>query len=191
MRSRDIDIIECEGVYPPSEDSYLLLDSIEINAGESFLDIGTGTGIIAIAAAREGANVTATDISEEAVECARKNAKRNGVDIEIVRTSLADGLKGGFDAVSFNAPYLPMSDVEYGPIQRALESEKGGSAIAEEFVEHLPDIILPGGRAYLVLSSLTDMRFLEKNNVKSRQIAKAHIFFEDIYVFVLTISKDL
>ncbi len=48
------EIDECEGVYPPREDSLLLLENVEIRGGERVLDIGTGTGIIAIGAALSG-----------------------------------------------------------------------------------------------------------------------------------------
>ncbi len=64
------------------------------------LEIGTGSGYIA-AALKEVADVIATDINPHAV-CA---AKQKGV--EVVRTDLADGLRGPFDLVIFNPPYLP------------------------------------------------------------------------------------
>ncbi len=192
MSTKEIIIRECEGAYPPREDSYLLLDSIETGPGEKFLDIGTGTGIIAIAAAKRGAEVFATDISENAVKCAKRNAYENKVSIEILRTNLADGIKGRFDVVSFNAPYLPESEKSYGDMAIALESGKRGSFLAEEFVKCLPFILAPDGRAYLVLSSMTDHSFMKgRKDMLFKEIARKHIFFEDIFVFMLMMRKDL
>ena len=72
------------------------------------LDIGTGSGAIAlaIAAERPDARVTATDASGDALELARENADRLGLDVELVETNLLDGVAGPFDLVVSNPPYV-------------------------------------------------------------------------------------
>ena len=73
------------------------------------LDVGTGTGAIALALADEldNVHVLAMDSSEEALELARENARRTGLDIELVHRDLRDGLPPGpFDLVVSNPPYV-------------------------------------------------------------------------------------
>ena len=88
-------IKECNGVYPLSNDSFFLLEVAMkelqnlkmIIERPKVLEIGTGTGIIAINLAKNDAIVTATDISYKAVKCAELNAKINGVNICLLYTS--------------------------------------------------------------------------------------------------------
>ncbi len=72
------------------------------------VDVGTGTGAIALAIADEhpGALVTATDISPDALALAGENAERLGLAVEFVETNLLDGLAGPFDLVVSNPPYV-------------------------------------------------------------------------------------
>lgn len=82
---------------------------------QSVLDIGTGSGCIAIALACRlpGASVTAVDISEAALVVARRNAERNGVAIEFLHGSLLEPLAGRhFDLIISNPPYIPSCDIE-------------------------------------------------------------------------------
>lgn len=81
----------------------------------SVLDIGTGSGCIAVALAGRlpGASVTAVDISPAALCVARRNAERNGVDIEFLQGSLLEPVSGRqFDLIVSNPPYIPSSDLE-------------------------------------------------------------------------------
>ncbi len=187
---RHPEISECEGVYPPREDSYLLLEAAEVREGDRLLDIGTGTGIIAIAAALEGAAVAATDIDDRALKCTEMNLKRNGVEIELVKTDVAEGLKEKFDVITFNPPYLPESGIDYGDISLALESEDRGSALIKRFLSTAPRLLRNGGRAYFVASSHTNPRFLEKMG-KTWKMAEKSLFFESLYVFMYRHQKGL
>jgi len=71
------------------------------------LDLGTGSGMLAIALARQGANVTAVDINQIAVECTMVNAKNNQVSIDTFRSDLFSEIKDVFDFVFINPPYYP------------------------------------------------------------------------------------
>ena len=74
-----------DNVYVPAEDSYLLADNLEIKKGASVLEIGTGSGIVAMYASRLSDNITVTDINFDACELARKNFEDNGIEnIEIL-----------------------------------------------------------------------------------------------------------
>jgi release factor glutamine methyltransferase len=81
---------------------------VEGVAAPRVLDVGTGSGAIAlaIAADRPDARVTATDSSADALALARENAERLGLEVELVQTNLLDGLPGPFDLVVSNPPYV-------------------------------------------------------------------------------------
>ena len=170
-------------VYRPSEDSRLLLDSIALEKGERFVEVGTGAGLIALHAARQGAAV-ATDASREAAALARANARRNGLRLEVVRTNLAAGLRGPFDVVAFNPPYLegrPRDELD-----RAWSGGDEGSEISIRFLSDLPRILRESGRAYLLLSRANrEARALAESMFQSRLVATKRLFFEDLDVLEL------
>jgi release factor glutamine methyltransferase len=72
------------------------------------VDVGTGSGAIALALAQEvpGAEVHATDVSADALSLARENAAANGLTVHFHETDLLDGLGGPFDLVVSNPPYV-------------------------------------------------------------------------------------
>jgi release factor glutamine methyltransferase len=79
------------------------------------LDVGAGTGAIALALASEhpGARVTAIDVSPEALALARENAERTGLAIELLEHDLAHGLPGGpYELVVSNPPYVEPGELE-------------------------------------------------------------------------------
>jgi release factor glutamine methyltransferase len=78
------------------------------------VDVGAGTGAIALALKQErpDASVTATDVSVEALELARENAAANGLEVELVHTDLLDGLHGTFDLVVSNPPYVLAGELD-------------------------------------------------------------------------------
>ncbi len=102
----DLDFQVAEGVYAPSDDTFLLLSAIDLKGDERVLELGTGSGIIGLHCARAGARVTVTDISKDAVTNARHNTELNGLYISIIHTDLFSGLRGRFDVMIFNPPYL-------------------------------------------------------------------------------------
>lgn len=76
--------------------------------GKSVLDVGTGSGALALLAAKRGARVTAIDIAPEAVETATANAKSNALDIRVIESDLFENLPAGvFDVLLINPPYYP------------------------------------------------------------------------------------
>ena len=77
------------------------------------VDVGTGSGAIALAIAQEapGARVVGTDVSGAAIELARENATALGLDVEFVQTPLLDGIDGPFDLVASNPPYVLPAEI--------------------------------------------------------------------------------
>ncbi|HXQ48990.1 MAG TPA: methyltransferase domain-containing protein, partial [Thermoplasmata archaeon] len=90
-------------MYPARADTFLLLPFAEVSAGTSFLEVGTGGGLVALAAARRGARVVATDRNPHALRRLAAIATAERLDLRLVRTDLARGL-GRFDRVVANPP---------------------------------------------------------------------------------------
>lgn len=119
---RELDLEVAPGVLIPRPETEVLLDEVlswcSATGGPpcDALDIGTGTGAIALSLAREGsfARVVATDVSEAALTLAGRNVKAtdNGVEVELRRGSLFDPLRADerFGVIVSNPPYVPEVD---------------------------------------------------------------------------------
>ncbi len=114
------------------------------------LDMGTGSGIGAVFAARWAAHVVAVDINPEAVRCARINALINHVDerVDVRHGDLFVPVRGErFDLVLFNPPYY------LGQPHDALDWAWRSDDVHQRFATDLPNALAPGGLALVVLSS--------------------------------------
>ena len=106
-----------EGVLIPRPETEELVYRIAQNTkeGARILDIGTGSGAIAISLAKivKGAKVVAVDISPEALAIAKRNAERLGAEVEFVEADALGDLShlGKFDIIVSNPPYIPQSDI--------------------------------------------------------------------------------
>jgi release factor glutamine methyltransferase len=88
----------------------ILLDFIKPKnlLGVKFLELGCGSGIISILAAKSGAIVTASDINHKAVDNTRFNSQKNGVDVKVIISDLFDNiLDQKFDWIIVNPPFYP------------------------------------------------------------------------------------
>jgi len=124
-----------------------------VPAGSRVLDLGTGTGVLAIAAASSAARVVAADSNPTAVECARINAATNSVAdrVEARLGDLFEPVAGErFDLVLCNPPYFA------GRPATALESAFRGGDFARRFAGGLGVHLADVGRALVVLSSTGD-----------------------------------
>ena len=127
----------------------------------SVLDLGTGSGICAVFAARHARRVVAVDINRAAVRCAGINAAINGLAdrIDCRHGDLFAPLSGErFDAIFFNPPfYLGTPDSDRDAAWRSPD-------VAQRFAAGLDAHLAPGGRAWLLLSTFGDAcpRFLEE-----------------------------
>jgi release factor glutamine methyltransferase len=181
-------VVESKEVYAPNDDSYLLLKVIEVVPGERFLEIGCGSGLIALHAAKAGAEVVAADINPHAVECTKRNAARNNLRIESTIGDLFEKVEGYFDAIAFNPPYLPEETRSTSWLERSWSGGEEGSEIAARFLEEAWRHLAPGGRVYIILSSLGGfMTALKaaKGHYDSELIEEKHMFFESIYAYKL------
>ena len=176
------------GVYRPAEDSTLLLRHALPRVSGSVLDMGTGSGFIAVAVASEPGveRVTAVDVDPEAVEAARKMAEEACVScsIEFLVSDLFKGLHDErFDWILFNPPYLPSE----GRADEASWSGGGrGCEVILRFLNEAPDYLRPGGAIIMVISSQTgvDMGEIEMTyNVET--LKELPLFFERLHCLLL------
>jgi release factor glutamine methyltransferase len=150
-------------VYPPREDTELLRPFARAARGQ-VLDVGTGSGALALEAARGGARVTASDVNPFALQRLAEIAQRAALPIGVVRTDLMTGL-GRFDVVLANPPYLPTPAGLEDPDRwqdRALNGGPDGARVTARIVATLPGHLRPRGVAYLLVSSLQSARALAR-----------------------------
>lgn len=118
------------------------------------LDMGCGSGIGAVAAARCSRRVTAVDINPEAVRCARINAWLNRAEdrIEVLQSDLFSALEERrFDVVLFNPPFFR------GKPDGLLDAAWRGTDTLERFAEQLPRHLRPDGSALIAFSTDGDV----------------------------------
>ncbi|MDO5831644.1 MAG: class I SAM-dependent methyltransferase [Methanobrevibacter sp.] len=177
-----------DNVYIPAEDSYLLADNLEIKPGQSVLEIGTGSGIVAMYASRLTDRITVTDINFDACMLAEKNFKANNIEnIEILFGNLFEVVENRkFDVILFNTPYLPTEDDEVleDTINYAFDGGLNGRKVIDLFLNEVGNHLNDGGIVQMIQSSLSgNEETLEKFNQLgfiAEIAASEHFFFEDI-----------
>jgi release factor glutamine methyltransferase len=124
--------------------------------GSRVLDVCTGSGALAVTAARGGAQVDAVDMSRRAVITTRINARLNGVGVQAHRGDLFGPVEGSkFDLIVSNPPYLPgASELPRHGASRAWEGGATGRLLIDRIAAEAPRHLRPGGRLLMVHSSV-------------------------------------
>ncbi|OBI12693.1 methylase [Mycobacterium sp. E2462] len=159
-----------QNVYRPQEDSRLLVDTLHDSGlvpGRRVLDLCTGSGFVAIAAAEMGSgSTTAFDICPRAVACSRDNAAAAGVKVDVHEGSWLEALEWSpFDVVVSNPPYVPTPP---GGDERPICPDAGppwawnagsdGRMILDPLCEAAPKLLCDGGSLLLVHSALAGVQ---------------------------------
>lgn len=177
-------LVTLPGVFRPRSDSWMLARHLcaQMRAGASVLDLCTGSGVIAVAAAQAGAGrVTAVDVSRRAVLTARLNARLNGVRIRGLRGGLFAPVAGErFDAIVSNPPYLPTDedDLPAHGARRAWDAGRDGRVLLDRICAEAPAHLAPGGFLLLVHSSIIGLdrtaALLERSGLRVDVLERRH-----------------
>jgi release factor glutamine methyltransferase len=160
-------------------------------AGKSVADVGTGSGIIALAAARAGAaRVVAVDINPDAARSAGENTRLNGLSdrCHALCSNLLSAVAPQplFDVILSNPPYFAGEPLDLA--DRAWHAGPGYRDIAPMF-EQCRERLKPGGRIYLLVSSDSDLDALAAMygaaGLQARLVHRRGVFFEALLIFEL------
>jgi len=177
-------------VYEPAEDTFLFAENLQVERRDRVLEIGTGTGIIAVIVSRKCSKVTATDINPQAIDCTARNIITNkAYNVELRKGDLFEPVQDEkFDLILFNTPYLPTSEEERvdEELDAAWDGGEDGRKIIDRFLTDVKDHLNPGGRVQLVQSSLSDIgqtiKKLEDMGLDASVTAREKCFFEEVVV---------
>lgn len=177
-------LLHVPGVFAPRSDTWMLIDAVRrqaLPAGARVLDLCTGSGAVAIAAALRDSPVMAVDVSRRALLAVRLNARLNGVRVRVRarRGDLFDAVRGErFDLIVANPPYLPAEDDALparGPA-RAWDAGRDGRAVLDPLCAAAAEHLQPGGAILVVHSSVcgfdVTMRSLQATGLSVDVVAK-------------------
>lgn len=148
-------IVNKNVLIPRPETEYLVEETNNLikekfkNKKIKILDIGTGSGIIAITLSKQNKNaeITATDISKKALKIAKKNQKIHNTDIKFKKTNLYKGIKEKFDVIISNPPYIEKTSttiekqVKQNEPHLALFADDEGLYFYKEIIKNIKSII--------------------------------------------------
>ncbi|HEY1889919.1 MAG TPA: methyltransferase [Steroidobacteraceae bacterium] len=163
------------------------LDSSRIGPESEVLDMGTGSGVCAVFAARHARRVVAVDINASAVRCARINALLNRAEgtVDVRHGDLFDPVAGErFDLILFNPPF------KAGEARNDRDRAWRANGLGERFAEGLQRHLKPGGAALLLLSTFGDAQIylepLRRGGHDVSPLAQRRYFGEHLTLYGLT-----
>ena len=178
-------------LYSPREDTYLMLDAVRAVevGGKKVLDLGTGSGILGLYCALRGADVTAADIDDQAVQHAIDAAGRLRVKLQGITSDLFRKIPNQFDLIFFNPPYLPSVDSK----DRTVDGGADGRDVINKFLSDLSEHLAKNGVAYLLVSSLNDPASVVASHREYvfKTIATRSLFFEELQILCVRLRNDL
>ena len=189
MKEPRLDIHISSDVYPPSADTYLLLDSIETKHDDVLLEIGCGSGYITVNLCEKVMKTVALDISDAAVRNTMENLERNRLrkKCDVVQSDLFSALTSHykFSLIIFNPPYLPQDEFRTS-LDHALVGGETGIELTEEFLHQAVNHLQSAGRIYVIVTSLADVEKIKgvmtEHSLTPTIVGKSSLFFEKILV---------
>ncbi len=178
-------------IYPPSEDSELLLEVAlkEVKPKDEVLEVGVGSGFVSERIKNRCRFLLATDINPFAV----KIVKEKGIDV--IRTDLFEGIRKKFSLILFNPPYLELEEEEKRGdwIEKAIDGGKKGIEVICRFLDKVREVLSDNGRIILIVSSFNTpwvFREIEKRKFNWEIVEEKKLFFEKLYAIRLTVAKE-
>ena len=186
-------------VYEPREDTFLIEQEVERYAQGRVLDMGTGTGVLAIEASQKADFVIGVDINKDALDYAKKKAKAMRIEnIKFVHSDLFSYFKrypDKFDLIIFNPPYLPEEKGESEEVKKQISGGKKGYEILERFFSEANDYLKSDGKILVVFSTLTGIdkihEILENYAFSYQKLSEEAYDFETLFVYLVEKSDFL
>ena len=157
---RDLELAVDERVLIPRPETEELVDLVlkeNSKADLQILDIGTGSGAIAISlkSARPDWHVTASDISSEALQLAKENSEKNQASVDFIESDVFNQISGKFDVIISNPPYIAYDDEDEVGVNvlasephLALFADEDGFAIYRRIIEGASSHLTENGKLY-------------------------------------------
>ncbi len=157
---RDLELAVDERVLIPRPETEELVDLVlkeNSQADLQILDIGTGSGAIAISlkSARPDWHVTASDISSEALQLAKENSGKNQASVDFIESDVFNQISGKFDVIISNPPYIAYDDEDEVGVNvlasephLALFADEDGFAIYRRIIEGASSHLTENGKLY-------------------------------------------
>jgi len=193
---RKMDLTVRKGVYPPSEDTFLLIDAIrsEDVSGRA-LELCAGSGAVGLSIAEKLDSIIAVDINPAAAENTVENYRINGLaeKVDAVAGDLFSPLWGRrFDLIIMNPPYL--AD-EGGPTDLSWSGGEDGRRVIDRFLKEVPEYLSGGGRAFFLQ---TDANGIDRSlgiagscGMDGRVVRSAEFMFEQLVVIRLALKNQV
>lgn len=185
-------------MYEPREDSFLIQKHIKdfCKPTSHVLDMGTGSGILALEASRYSNHITAVDIDKDVIAFLKKRTNENKahqthnnryLKINFIHSNLFSNIKTKekFDLIIFNPPYLPSKSHEFKHID--LDGGFHGTEIIERFLKQAKSHLKSKGKVLLLASSLNRgiLLLFKKYKFLYKILDQENFFFEKLYVWEL------
>jgi release factor glutamine methyltransferase len=168
-------------MYSPAEDSIFFSEFLskyfkkKKNKEISYLDMGTGSGILSETALKAGIkkeNILAVDIDNEALSCVKKKG------FQVSKSDFFSKIRTKkFDIITFNAPYL--KDHKYDK-KKDTSGGKNGDEASIKFIEQAQKHVKKDGKIFLLISSLTPLERIKQ--IHPKIVAKKKLFFEELLI---------
>ena len=160
--------------YPPSEDTFFIVDNIENETGKYALDIGSGSGYLTKLLSENFSFVVGTDINFDVLKTQTYKTEN------LVCCNGSDALKIKFDFVVCNLPYLATNEI----IDIATDGGEDGFEIPKKIFDSVIENISDKGKFVFVTSSLSNyeklIKYAQKLGLKTSIIARKKLFFEEL-----------
>lgn len=153
-----LELVVPPGVFAPTPTSDLLGRAVidECTGADRVLDVGTGSGVNAILAARAGADVLGVDVNPASVAAAERNAERNGVAARFAVSDVFERVDGAFDLMVIDPPFRWFAPRDLA--ERAITDE--GYAATARFFDGVPERLRPGGRVLMFFGTSGDQEHI-------------------------------
>lgn len=174
-------------IYSPLEDTYLMLSVLKNKLKikkDSFLEVGSGNGLIMLEMYDFFNNLTVVDIDPKVIIHLKNIKKKFSLkNLKIIKSDLFSKIENEkFDVIVFNPPYVPSEKIEF----LSTDGGKEGLEVIVPFLKSLKKHLNKKGVCYLLISSHNNLRKIYKtikeSNLKYKKIIEKNIFFEKLIV---------